>query len=784
MKTIWKIAKAELQYLFYSPVAWLIFVVFAVQAGLVYTGVFDGLVRRKLLGYDLVNLTYTNFADIRHGMFIIVQNYLYLYIPLLTMGVMSRELGSGSINLLYSSPVRNSQIILGKYLALVFFCLSIVGILSVYSVFSVATIQHADISLILSGLLGIFLLICAYSAVGLFMSSLTSYQIVAAMGTIAILAIMNYIKGAGQEIKFVRDITYWLAMPGRSNNFISGLICSEDIIYFLAIIALFISFAVIRLKGRREKRKWYATAGKFLGTFLIVALVGFFSSQPQFMFYYDATRTKQNTLTQNSQDVIAKLKGGLTITTYNNLLEANYWYGLPRNIKNDIARFKQYTRFKPDIKLKYIDYYHRAENPHLDLRYPDLNDEQRIDTLRKLNNWKFKITPPDEVAKTVNLEPEKYRFVRLLERETGEKTFLRIFDDMQKFPLETEITAAMKRLVVDELPVVGFVTGHGERSCYDGADRGYKIFAQEITFRYSLINQGFDFRNVLLEKEIPTEIKMLVIAEPRKEFNETEMRILDKYIERGDNLMILGEPGRQEFVNPITEKFGVTLMPGVVVKPDRIIEPETKVVRTSEGNKVDTILAVTISPELMAVSPLDTAWSYHLKQMQEHEFVLASPTFSALQCDTSGEYKVVPLFRVDSCWAEVETTNFVDDTVTLNSVAGEKLDSLVLVAALSHDVNGKEQRIIITGDADWISNKELGTSRNRIQASNYSLINASFFWLSHEEVPIDVRRPNTTDREIRLGKSGWAISKPVINWVYPAILLVIGLLIWIRRRGR
>ncbi len=784
MKAIWKIAKAELKYLFYSPVAWLILVIFAVQAGLAYTGILDGQVRNKLLGYPLGSLTFGTFANSWRGLFVVVQNYLYLYIPLLTMGVMSRELNSGSINLLYSSPIKNSQIILGKYLALMVFCLAIIGVLGVYVIFSVATIQNVEIPLILTGLLGIFLLICTYSAIGLFMSSLTSYQIVAAIGTIAMLAVMNYVRRVGQELEIVREITYWLAIPGRSGNFVSGLICSEDVIYFLAIIFLFLSFAVLRLKGRREKGTWYGTTGKFVGVFLLVALIGYVSSRPQCMFYYDTTRTKQNTLTQNSQDVISKLKGDLTITTYNNLLEENYWYGLPRSVKDDINRFKQYTRFKPDIKLKYVNYYHRADNPHLDQRYPNLSDAERVDTLAKLNNWKFKITPPEEVAKKVNLESEKYRFVRLLERDTGERTFLRIFNDPYKFPFETEITAAMKRLVMDDLPIVGFVTGHGERGCYDASDRGYKMFAQEITFRYSLINQGFDFRNVSLGEKVPDAINMLVIAEPRAAFSEQEMENLDKYIERGDNLMILGEPGRQEFVNPITEKFGVTLMPGVVVKPDRIIEPETRVVYSSEGNKIDTIPAVTIAPELMTMAPLDTAWSYHLKNMAQREFVLASPTFSALQYDTIGEYKVAPLFRVDSCWSEVETTNFVDDTVKLNPEAGEKLDSLVLVAAFSRDVNGKEQRVMITGDADWLSNKELGTSRNRIKASNYSLINAAFFWLSHEEVPIDIRRPRTSDREIRLGKTGWAISKPIINWGFPAILLVAGLLIWVRRRGR
>lgn len=257
MKAIWKIAKAELKYLFYSPVAWLILVIFAVQAGLAYTGILDGQVRNKLLGYPLGSLTFGTFANSWRGLFVVVQNYLYLYIPLLTMGVMSRELNSGSINLLYSSPIKNSQIILGKYLALMVFCLAIIGVLGVYVIFSVATIQNVEIPLILTGLLGIFLLICTYSAIGLFMSSLTSYQIVAAIGTIAMLAVMNYVRRVGQELEIVREITYWLAIPGRSGNFVSGLICSEDVIYFLAIIFLFLSLAVLRLKGRREKGTWY-----------------------------------------------------------------------------------------------------------------------------------------------------------------------------------------------------------------------------------------------------------------------------------------------------------------------------------------------------------------------------------------------------------------------------------------------------------------------------------------------------------------------------------------------
>ena len=66
------------------------------------------------MGGGGIDLTLGIFGGQR-GLFVAVQSYLYLYIPLLTMGLMSRELGSGSIKLLYSSPVTNVQIILGKY---------------------------------------------------------------------------------------------------------------------------------------------------------------------------------------------------------------------------------------------------------------------------------------------------------------------------------------------------------------------------------------------------------------------------------------------------------------------------------------------------------------------------------------------------------------------------------------------------------------------------------------------------------------------------------------------
>ena len=95
-------------------------------------------------------------------------------------------------------------------------------------------------------MLGLFLLCCTYAAVGLFMSSLTSYQVVSALSTFAALSALNYIGSVGQDIVWVRRVTWQLCMSGRVNEFVSGLICSEDVIYFLAVTAFFLYITVLR----------------------------------------------------------------------------------------------------------------------------------------------------------------------------------------------------------------------------------------------------------------------------------------------------------------------------------------------------------------------------------------------------------------------------------------------------------------------------------------------------------------------------------------------------------
>ena len=166
MRTLFRITKTELSTLFFSPIAWLILIIFTFQAGMTYADVYSDVIRYQALGYNLSGITSRLFSNY-NGVFSKMLDNLYLYIPLLTMGLMSREFYSGSIKLLFSSPVTNKQIIFGKYLAMIIYALILIAILSIYIIFTAFAIKNIDLPQLLSGLLGVFLVTCTYAAIGL-----------------------------------------------------------------------------------------------------------------------------------------------------------------------------------------------------------------------------------------------------------------------------------------------------------------------------------------------------------------------------------------------------------------------------------------------------------------------------------------------------------------------------------------------------------------------------------------------------------------------------------------
>lgn len=822
MKMTFKIARMELQKIFYSPIAWLVLIIFAVQSGINFMGKFGYLVEGKELGRSLSNVTFILFSD--RGFFASVANKIYMYLPLITMGLMSTEFSSGAIKLLYSSPVSNRQIVLGKFLSMMVFGLAMVLIMFFCVLYGFFSIKMYDFPLVLTGLLGMYLVICTYAAIGLFMSSLTSYQVVAAMGTFATFFVLQMIGGMWQDIEFVRDITFWLSLSGRAGTFINGLICTEDFLYYILVSGLFISFTIFKLKGIREKSPKYISFARYAGAFAIVAVLGYVSTIPYLMKYHDSTRTKMNTLTPNSQKVIEQIKGEITITTYANVFGNAPGSVLPKYLNYDEERYDQYIRFKPDIKMEYKYYYALPIQKKFLNQYKSTwgsgTNEEALKKISKVYDVDPNIfQPASAYANEINLKSELYRLVRKIETEDSKSAIVRTYDDVEVFATESQKTAAFTRLI-RELPMVGFVSGHDERSVNNSGTLGYEGFAKDKPFRWSLINNGFDFMVLDLSEPVDPSVDIMVIAESKYSYTEVEMKNLNAYIDRGGNLLIAGDRKRQQVMNPLIERFGVQFMEGQVVEYNKgytqdlitaAITPEAEHlayqfenivkgglismegavgISYEEGSEFN-YTPVLVSDKMENLPKLNNpTFMKQLKKAQEakregkiitedqqlHLDVLAKEKGETEDLGDSEEYV--------ASWNELQTTDFIDDLATFNPEDGEIEGAITVALALERKVGNKDQKIMILGDADCISNGEIGRYRKGINARNFNMAHGIFFWLTDNEAPIDVRRPTPPDNDIHTKESALSFLNNLYEIIIPALLGLIYLLIWLRRRGR
>ena len=647
LRLILRIARTELAVLFYSPVAWLLLVAFTCQVGFDFMNILTEIVKIKALGNTITFSVTAGFVLGLKGIYEVIQETIYLYIPLLTMNLMSREYSSGSIKLLYSSPVSSVQIITGKFVSMVVFALIFVIILALPTIVMFISVPHVDITLILAGLLSMFLLILTYCSIGLFMTTLTSYQVVAAVATLSALAFLNYVGGIGQESIFFREITYWLSIKGRASEMVGGLICSDDVIYFLAVILLFLWLSVIKLNNEKTRRSLFSKTMRYALAVCTIIVIGFVSSRPAMMGFYDATRSKQRTLSEESQKVMEQLSGPMTITTYVNIFDKEFDVASPREQKEDMARFKMYTRFKPEIKMEYVYYYSTPKDSTLYRQYPNKNiREIAYEVAKKKNFNPKKLKSAEELKEKIDLAKENYRFVRVVERGSGEQARLRLFDDMEYHPSETEISAALKKMLVTPVKV-GAITGHQERSTTKKGDQDYSLFATHGRFRYSMINQGFDLVELNLKdmNDIPSNINILLIAEMRSSMSSKEQEIIDRFLERGGNMMIMGDVGRQEVMNPLLRKVGLKLLPGIIAQP-------------SDVNPGDLVLAK--ATQIAA----DSIGGFYKRMVdrQKHSAVTMPSAVALEVVDTTKFHPIVLLqSNAQQTWIEYQTKDFLND---------------------------------------------------------------------------------------------------------------------------
>ncbi|MBA7647523.1 hypothetical protein ES703_55295 [subsurface metagenome] len=176
---------------------------------------------------------------------------LLLLSAALTMRLLAEERKLGTIELLLTAPVRDSEVILGKFLGSLCI-LAIMLVLTLYYPLLLIIFGDPDIGPIATGYLGLLLLGCSSLAVGIFASSLTSNQIVAAVVTGGILFALWFLgMGANYLPQALGEVIGYFSLSYYFPDFMRGIIDTRGIIYYLSITALFIFLAIRSLENSR-----------------------------------------------------------------------------------------------------------------------------------------------------------------------------------------------------------------------------------------------------------------------------------------------------------------------------------------------------------------------------------------------------------------------------------------------------------------------------------------------------------------------------------------------------
>ena len=227
--------KKELRSFFDSPIAYIVITIFLLISG----------------WFFFSDLFLVNQASLRN-LFNIIPFIFMFFIPAVAMRLISEEKRSGTIEVLLTLPVKDYEIILGKFLAGLILIFVAVILTLVYSL-TLSGLGDLDFGSVAAGYLGLMFLGATYLSVGVFTSSLTQNQIVAFItGFVIVFALYMLDKVLIFLPGFLSSFFEYLSVNYHFSNISRGVIDSRDVIYYLSLIFFFLFLAVKAL----ESRKW------------------------------------------------------------------------------------------------------------------------------------------------------------------------------------------------------------------------------------------------------------------------------------------------------------------------------------------------------------------------------------------------------------------------------------------------------------------------------------------------------------------------------------------------
>ena len=323
---------------------------------------------------------------------------------------------------------------------------------------------------------------------------------------------------------------------------------------------------------------------------------------------------------------------------------------------------------------------------------------------------------------------------------------------------EQNITNALQRLLRSGERWLVFLDGHGERRAQGQANNDLSLWVKQLE------DKGFKTRSLNLAQagSIPDNTTVLVISAPQVDLLPGEVKAVEDYVSRGGNLLWLGDPGPLHGLEPVAKELGVKFLPGIVVDlTTQLLGIQSAAIAavTSYGAS-----PVTKDFNLLTVFPLAAGLSVEApKGWQDDGFL------------KTGESSWVETGKLTGK-VQFNEKDDIRGPVTL----GETLTRTAKPASAQAGAadGGKQQRVIVTGDGDFLANQYVGNVGNLDLGMN--MIN----WLSDDEHFLDIPAKATPDTSLQLSPLQSGIIGFGFLFGLPAVLLVSGMTIWLRRRKR
>jgi ABC-type uncharacterized transport system involved in gliding motility auxiliary subunit len=321
---------------------------------------------------------------------------------------------------------------------------------------------------------------------------------------------------------------------------------------------------------------------------------------------------------------------------------------------------------------------------------------------------------------------------------------------------EQVFTNALQRLARNQERWIAFVEGHGERNVLGDKNHDMGEWVKQ------LFNQGYRVQSINLidTQTIPDNTEILIIAGPRIDYLPGEVEIIINYINDGGNLLWLQEPGPLYNLDALAKVLSLEFYNGTVIDyAGQLI-----------GINDPTISLITKT--LYSPHPLTDGF----------EFTTLFPMARAIKLLESRIWTAKPLLNTgDHTWNE---TTKLKDTVEFNKDS-DTLGPLTIGISLEREVETKEeelvvqqQRIVVLGDGDFLSNTYLANSGNNELGTR--IVN----WLSSDDEFIPIPPKVSNDIQLSISPIILGIIGILFLFVLPAILIAVGITIGLKRKNQ